>query len=267
MLIENIVDVFNLFPYGILSGIIMSIVCPFIGVFVVCRKDSFITLTLSEVSIMGVALAFFLNASHYEISIPLTIIASLFILRLSNKKIPTHSIFAGIFILASALAVLIVSKSAHGLNEVKNLFYGDLTLINITDFMILLTFLSLVFFFFLFFFRNFLYTFLDRDYAFISGIFVEYWEFCYMFAIGIIVSVTSFTGGILLSFCLLVISPSLGLLICRKIEYVILISVFISIISILLGFVISYRLDLPVNQTICAILCSLLIILSLSFRK
>jgi len=265
---DKITEIFMLFPFGILSGIIMSLACPFIGLFVVCRRDSFIALTLSEVAILGVAVSFFFNMPPFDITMTLTIAASLFILRLSEKKIiPSDSVLSAIFIFSSAVAILIVSKSGHGLNEVKNLFYGDLTLINISDFIMLLIFIMLVLFFLIMFFRNFLYTFIDRDYALLSGIFVEYWEFCYMFALGVIIAVTSFTSGILLSFCLLVVSPSIGMFLSRKIKSMIFISVLVSVFSIIMGFIVAYHFDIPVNQTICTLLCSIFIILSIKEKK
>jgi ABC-type Mn2+/Zn2+ transport system permease subunit len=89
----------------------------------------------------------------------------------------------------------------------------------------------------------------------ISGIFVDYWEFCYMVALALIVSVSSFVGGVILSFCYIVVAPSIGLILAGEIKSVVFISVFFSICSTFLGFTIGYIFDMPVNQTICAILC------------
>ena len=82
----------NLFQYdfvvrGLIAGIIIAVVAPIIGIFLVLRRYSLIADTLSHVSLAGIALGLLLNINPLLTAIGATTLSSIAIekLRLSKK--------------------------------------------------------------------------------------------------------------------------------------------------------------------------------------
>ena len=116
---------------AILVGILIGICSAMLGVFLVLKKFSMIGDGLAHVSFATIAIALTLNASPLFVSIPVVIVASLFILRL-NEKTKLHG-DAAIGLVSSfsvALGVLIVSVS-DGFNvDLFSFLFGSILLID-----------------------------------------------------------------------------------------------------------------------------------------
>src|SRR5947207_8613782 len=95
---------------GLEAGIIISLIAPFIGIFLVLRRYSLIADTLSHVSLAGIALGLLLGINPIIAALGATILASLGIEKLrTSKKIYSESALA-IFLSGSlALAIVLLS--------------------------------------------------------------------------------------------------------------------------------------------------------------
>ncbi len=80
----------------------------------------------------------------------------------------------------------------------------------------------------------------------------------YFFALGLAVSAASKVAGALLVFCYLVVAPSTGLLLSRKLWGVLMISAIAAVGATMGGLYVSFSRDLPTNQTIAASSCVVL---------
>src|ERR1043166_5422112 len=81
----------DLFQYGFVvrgieAGVIVAVIAPLIGIFLVLRRYSLIADTLAHVSLAGVALGFLLNVSPILTALGVTVISSLGIEKLRNTK-------------------------------------------------------------------------------------------------------------------------------------------------------------------------------------
>ena len=253
-------NVFHSFPDAIGAGIILAVACSFLGIFVVLKRLVFIGATLSEVAACGIAASFFFRINPFLGAMALTLAAvSLLAFHTAEERIPRDSVMAAVFIMSASLAVLFVSKSSSGLDEVHSLLYGDLIITSAEDLKVLsLTVIPLVVLAALFF-RPMVYTFLDRDAAKVLGIRTRWWELIFYYILGIVVSAASKLGGMLLIFCYLAISPMIGLILSQRLWKAILIAMTAAIMATLIGFYFSYTNDLPTNQTIIVTNCAMLI--------
>ncbi|HLD50606.1 MAG TPA: metal ABC transporter permease [bacterium] len=244
-------QLFHSFPYAVGAGVILALACSFLGVLVVLNRLVFIGATLSEVAACGIAASLFYQIHPFWGALLLTLAAvSLLAFYSSEERLPHDSIMAAVFILTSSLAILFVSKSAFGLEEVRALLYGDLIITSAEDFKILsLAVIPPVLLTGLFL-RPVVYTFLDRDAAKVLGIKTRLWELCFYYTLGIVVSAASKLGGMLLIFCYLVISPMIGLMLSKRLWKAMLIAAATALFSTFIGFHFSYVEDLPTNQAI-----------------
>ena len=255
---------FENFPYAIAAGLLIAAACSFLGVLVVLKRLVFIGATLSEVATCGIAASFFFHINPFLGAVALTLAAvSLLAFYSSEERVPRDSILAALFIFTSSLAILFVSKSAFGLDEVRSLLYGDLIVTSAEDFKILtITVIPPVLLAGLFL-RPIVYTFLDRDAAKVLGIQTRLWELCFYYVLGIVVSAASKLGGTLLIFCYLVISPMIGLILSKRLWKAVLIAMAAAVLSTLIGFHLSYAQDFPSNQAIIVTNCLILILAAL----
>jgi len=255
-------EMLHLFPVAICAGLVIAVCCSFLGTLVVLKRLVFIGATLSQVAACGIAAAFFYRFNPFWGAVAFNL-AAVTILALSSDeiRIPRDAVMAFLFIVASGLSVLFVSKSANGLDEVHSLLYGDLILTSASDFKLLLMILVPLFLLVLAFLRPIVYTFADREESIVLGVKVRLWELVFYYALGIVVSAASKLGGLALVFCYLVV-PAIGsLLLCNRLRTALVVSVFLGVLFTLLGFDISYRHDLPTNQVIVAVSCLILAII------
>lgn len=246
-------EMFHAFPNALWGGLVIAVCCSFFGTLVVLKRLVFIGATLSQAAACGIAAAFFYHVHPFLGAVAFNL-AAVTLLAFSSEeaRVPRDAVMAALFILTSSLAVLFVSKSADGLEEVQSLMYGDLLLTSAQDLKILLIILAPFSLGILVFFRPIVYTFVDREEAKTLGIKVRFWELFFYYILGIVVSAASKLGGMLLVFCFLVIPPLTGLLMSNRLRGAILISIAAAIFAMLSGFFISYVYDLPTNQVIVA---------------
>lgn len=253
--LREIVDVF---PAAVGAAVLISLACSFLGNLVVLKRMVFIGAVLSESAACGIAAAFFFHFDPVLGAVMLNLSVVTLLAFTHEERLPLDAVLAALFILSASLGMLLVSKSAVGLEEVKSLLYGDILITSARDLKILSLILIPVTGIVLLFIRPITYTFVDRDEAKVLGMRVRLWELVFYYALGIAVSAASKLGGMLLVFCYLVIPPMTGLLLSGRLRNVILISAFTALVSTLLGFYFSYIYDLPANQMIALIACAIL---------
>jgi ABC-type Mn2+/Zn2+ transport system permease subunit len=256
MMTDDFKTVFLLFPHALAAGVVISITCATLGVFTILKRVVFVGITLSEVAACGIALGMAYHMKPFLGAISLTLLAvTLLSFPFESHRIPRDAVLGVIFVFTSALAVLVVSKSGFGLHEVKALLYGDLILTSNEDLALILGVLVPVLIYCIAFIRPTLYTFLDREYAKTIGIRVALWELMYFFALGMTVSAASKVAGAILIFCFLVVTPSAGLLLAKRMRWVMLIAILGGLFSTISGMYWSFRADIPTNQAISVIAC------------
>jgi ABC-type Mn2+/Zn2+ transport system permease subunit len=255
-MIDDFKTVFILFPHAVATGVVISVTCSALGVFTILKRVVFVGITLSEVAACGIALGMAYHMKPFVGAVSLTVLAvALLSLPFESHRIPRDAVLGVIFVFTSALAVLVVSKSGFGLHEVKALLYGDLILTSTEDLYLILGVLVPVLIYLIAFIRPTLYTFLDREYAKTIGIRVARWELMYFLALGLTVSAASKVAGAILIFCFLVVTPTAGLLLARRMKWVMLIAVLGGLFSTFSGIYWSFIADIPTNQAISVIAC------------
>jgi zinc transport system permease protein len=263
-LLQDAVSFTTLFPEAVLCGTVMAAVCSAFGVFVVLKRIVFISIALSEAATCGLAIALVFHFSPLAGSALVTG-AVVFLLTLPEKRqhLPKDVVLGTVFLLASSASVLLVAQSGFGLEEIKAMLYGDLIVSSPRDRWVLLLTGVPSLAVLLLLIRPVLYSFLDREAAYVMGIRCWFWEGLFFFLLGLVVSGASKSGGALLVFCLLVVVPATALLLARRLWSVIAISVALGVLTTWAGLLTAYSADLPSNPTIIGISCLMLMSVAL----
>ncbi|MBE6728807.1 MAG: metal ABC transporter permease [Ruminococcaceae bacterium] len=248
-------DFFELFTYSfmlraLVVGTLISLCSALLGVSLVLKKYSMIGDGLSHVGFGALAISAALNLSPLAVSIPIVIIASILLLKVSsNKKLKGDSAIAVISTSALAIGVIIVSVSGTN-TDLNNYMFGSILSLSSTDTVMGIAVSVIVtLMFILFYHRIFAVTF-DEEFAVATGTNVGLFNIL----IAILTSVTVVIGmrimGTLLVSSLIIFPPLSAIRLCDTFKVVTIASAIISVISFILGLTLSYILSFPTGATV-----------------
>jgi len=259
----------ELFQYGFMvrafwAGLIVAVIAPLIGSFLVVRKLSLIADTLSHVALTGVAIGLLVGVNPLFATIICTITTAYIIEELrSNERISSESVLAMILPGGLAMALILISI-ANGFNtSLMAYLFGSITAVTQQDVWIIFGLGIGIVTIFLIFYREFMYTSFDEESARTSGIPVKIINHIFMILIALTVSVAMKVVGALLIGALMVIPVISAMQIVKGFKKSIFVSVIIAFISVVTGLIVSYYANLPAGATIVMTSISLFALISL----
>lgn len=253
----------DIFQYGFIvrgfeAGIIIAIISPLIGIFLVLRRYSLIADTLSHISLAGIAIGLLLGLNPVLSAILVALISSTFIERLRiSKKVYGESALALFLSGSLAVAVVIISLT-HGFNvDLFNYLFGSIVTVRSTEVMLvgiigILTIVLLTVFYRQLFFVTF-----DEEAAQVAGIPTRFINLLLIILAALTVSISIPIVGILLISALIVIPVITALQLHKSFKKTILLAEIFSLFSVIVGILISFYLNLSTGGTI--VIISLLI--------
>ncbi len=257
----------ELLSYGfmrnaLLAATAISIFSPLLGVFLVLRRQSLMSDTLSHVSLAGVAFGVLLGLSPTVTTLIVVVLASVFLeyLRVIYKnymEIATAILMsAG---LAIALFVLNLSKGATNISLDQYLFGSIITISMAQVFMLFVMAAVVLIGFFLFFRPLYVMTF-DEDTAFVDGLPVKIISILFNIITGIAIALMIPAAGALLVSAIMVLPASIGMRIGKSFKSVLIWSIVTSLIGLNAGIIASYYLNAPASAAITLILIVLFLL-------
>ncbi len=243
---------------GLEAGILIAIIAPLIGIFLVLRRYSLIADTLSHVSLAGVAIGLLAGINPIITALATSGAAALAIEKLRSSKKVYGETALSIFLSGGlALAVVLISL-AHGFNV--NLFsylFGSIVTVKQSDVM-LIAVLGLVIIVLLFsFYKELVYISFDEEAAKVSGIPVKAINFIFILLAAMTVALAIPIVGILLISALIVIPVVTALQLKKSFSTTLWYAEGFSIFSVVSGILLSYYFDLSPGGTIVLITLAL----------
>lgn len=245
-------------------GICISLCASLLGVSMVLKKHSMIGDGLSHVGFASVAIGAAIGWAPLAFAIPVVMVASFFILKLSERS-KIHGDSAIALIASSSLAIGYIVIHSSGANfDVETYLYGSILGINKAE-LIISVVLSLVviLLFALSYNRIFSLTF-DEQFSRSTGIKTGIYNALISALCSITVVLGMKTMGALLISSLIIFPTISARQIFKTYKSVVIASACISVVSFIIGLCISYYVDTPVGSMIVvvnlAVLISLMII-------
>lgn len=246
----------NLFQYdfivkGLIAGIIIAIIAPVIGIFLVLRRYSLIADTLSHVSLAGVAIGLLFKINPLFTAIGATVASSAVIEKLrSSKKVYGESALALFLSGSLALAVVLIGLS-HGFNSTLfNYLFGSVVTVNVSDIVTVLVLSLIVLVTISTFYKELVYIAFDEESAQVSGIKVKLINMIFIILSAVTISLAIPIVGILLISALIVVPVITALQFKKSFIPTIFIAQIISIFAVILGIIISFYFNLAPGGTI-----------------
>ena len=264
-MILSVFDMFNyqFIVYALIVGISISICASLLGVTMVLKKNSMIGDGLSHVAFGAMAIAVSLNWAPILFSMPIVILSSFLILKLTEKS-KIHGDSAIALIASSSLAIGYIVIHSTGTNiDIESYLYGSIYGITTIE-MILSVSISffVILIFVLFYNRIFAITF-DENFLKSTGSRTG----VYNIIISILCSITvvlgmKLTGALLISS--LIIFPTISARqVFKTYKSVVIGSVVISVLCFLTGIIINWYVDWPIGSTIVVVNLIVLLVMVL----
>ena len=125
----------------LLACLILSVTLVYLGIHVLSRKVIFVDLALAQIAALGATYATVLgyDANLSTDSLPVALFSLAFtfvgaglfaIARMRKEKVPQEAFIGIVYAAASAAAILILSKSPTGGEELKHMLVGDILLVS-----------------------------------------------------------------------------------------------------------------------------------------
>lgn len=259
-------DVFNysFIIRGFEAGIIIAIIAPLIGIFLVLRRYSLIADTLSHVSLAGVAIGLLAKLNPLITAIVAAVISSIVIERLRiSKRIFGESALA-IFLSGSLAVAIVLISLAHGFSVgLFNYLFGSITTVKQTDVFIIAALGVLVIGAIIAFYKELVYVTVDEEAAKVSGIPTKGINILLIILAALTVSLAIPIVGVLLIAALVVIPIVTALQMKKSFKQTIFIAEIISVFSVISGIITAFYLDLSPGGTIVLITIGIFIITTL----
>jgi len=249
-------EIFEYLQYGfiqraLLCGSFIALLCSTLGVLLVLRRFSLIGDGLAHVTFGTVALGLFLRIYPLYISLPVVMLSSLGILKLTQRARLFGDAAIGIVSSVGIAGGVILASVAGGFNvDLFSYLFGNILAIGreemVLSVALSIAVLSVVF---LFFHDIFSMTF-DEEFARVSGIATERINSILVLLTAITVVLSMNVVGIMLISALLILPAVTALQLARGFRTAMLISACAALASVVGGIVVSLALNLPTGATI-----------------
>jgi zinc transport system permease protein len=240
---------------AMLAGIVVSIIAPLIGFFLVVRRFSLLVDTLAHISLIGIAGGLLVNTSPLMGAVVASALAGIGMEKLrQNKRLFSESIMA-IFLSGSLALTLVLFSLGSGLGvSILNYLFGNITTVSNGE-LWAITGVGLVVLLTVALYRKKLFLIsYDEELAKVNGMNTSLYNYLLMALVGITVALSIRVVGALLIGALVVIPVVSAIQLGFGFGKTMIMSVIISLVSVIIGIYSSFYLDLPSSATIVVIL-------------
>lgn len=242
----------------------------YLGLHVVQRGIIFIDIAMAQMASLGICVAVLIgyepdHVMSYVIALAVTLIgAAIFSFTgKRNSSVPQEAIIGIAYVVAAAAAILLLSRSAHGNEEIRNMLVGDITVVSSTEVWKCFAVFVLVGAVHFLLRRSFLLVSFQREEAYQRGWRVRWWDFLFYATFGVVVTVFVRVAGVLLVFSYLIVPAVCAVNLARSVTARLLSGWIISLIGGIGGVIASFYLDLPSGAAIVCTFGVLLLLVSI----
>jgi len=227
---------------ALISGIAISISCPLIGLFLILKRFSLFGDAMSHVAFGGIALGLFLKSNPIWVSLIVSIIGALAIIKLnSSKRIYSDSSISVLLSLGLAMGLVLISLSGGFSIDITSYLFGSILLVNIEETVSTVLLSVIVIAFVILYYKKLIYLVFNEEQALVNGINTVVLNILFITLATIAIVMSIRLIGVLMVSSLLIIPNVSSLLLGYGFKKTILFSICFSLISVILGIILAYE--------------------------
>lgn len=250
-----------------LAALVLAGIHAYLGFHIVRRGVLFVDLALAQMAALGVAVAVAIGREHdeagsYLLALGMTFVgAALFAwLRGRAQRAPLEAFIGIVFATAQALVFLVLERSPHGLEHLKETLVGSLYTVDPAHLARVAVLYAVIAAIHWFLRKPFFEITQDPDGARARGRRVFWWDFLFYATFGFVVTSSVQIAGVLLVFGYLVIPAVSGVMAAKGTARALLVGWAFALVASVVGLLASVSLDLPAAPSILVTLTALLVL-------
>ena len=239
---------------ALIVGLLISICAALVGVSLVLRKNSMIGDGLSHTTFGAFAIATVLNITPLWFAIPVVIVTSFCILKLSNSKKANGDALIAL-LSASSLAIGVMAISlTKGVNiDLNSYLFGSILSIGWDDVWLSLALAIAVILLYIFAHNRIFAITFDEDFAKAIGIKTNIYDAIFAIICSLVIVLGMRLLGALLISSLIIFPTLIAMQFSKSFGRVVIYSVLISVINFILGLTVSYLIASPTGATVVVV--------------
>ncbi|MDX1950852.1 MAG: metal ABC transporter permease [Verrucomicrobiota bacterium] len=264
-------------------SVLVGLISPILGIFLVLRRLIFLGIALPQVSSTGIAFALALHilAGHdspihdaseqtmaFVGSLSFTLVAVIVLAVMERRgRGLVEGRLGTLYVVATALSVLMLAKCPQAERGWLNLLKGELVALSLRDLVTTSIAFVIVCSVLFLFGRILLLVSYDREMAITLGKRPLVWDLVLYLLLGTTISVSVLSVGPMIAFGFLIIPPLTAHRIASSMKQLFLLSSLIGGLSAIVGFWIAYHFDLPVGPTDISFLAAIYLVTVIFTRR
>ncbi len=266
---------FEFLQNAFLAGILIGIIAPLLGVFIVVRRQALIADALSHITLAGIAASlllgkyftFWQGVNPVYMGMGFSAAGSLFIEQL--RKVYKHFEELAIPITLSGgigLGVVFLSLADGFNSDLFNYLFGSVIAISRSDLMAVAVITVIVVLVVILLYKELFFLSFDEEQAIVSGIRGKWIHFIFILLVAFVIAVSMQIVGVLLVSALMTLPVAASIRIARGFKQTIGFSIIFGEVAVLGGLVLAYYLDIAPGGTI-VLLSALILVAVLLFKR
>jgi zinc/manganese transport system permease protein len=254
------------------ASLILAGIHAYLGVHVVERGVIFVDLSLAQIAALGATIALLMPFSNgdphapfvYWISLAFTFMGAFVFSTIRSKRgrIPQEAIIGICYAVASAAAILAMSKATSESEHLKDMLVGNILAVSWAEVAKTAALYGAIGVFHFIFRHKFLAISMNHAKAEESGLNVKFWDFLFYASFGFVVTSSVSIAGVLLVFSYLIVPSVAAMLYADTIGKRLAIGWTMGTVVSALGVFLSLKADLPTGATIVCTFGLVLIIMA-----
>ena len=264
---------YDFLRYTFLTGILIGIISPLLGTFIVVRRLSLIADSLSHVTLAGIAFGLMMEKLLLITFSPLysgmafSVIGSIGIEKLRSVY-KNYQELAIPIILSTGVGLSVIFISvANGFNtDLFGYLFGSVSAVSQNDFLLIFSIFIIVVGIITIFYKELFTLSFDEEHATISGIHTKRIHLLFIVLTSLVIAASIRIVGVLLVSALMTLPVAAAMRISKGFKQMMLLSILFGEISVIIGIVSGYYLSIPPGGTIVMIAVTILL-LSIGYKR
>ncbi|CDQ39142.1 MULTISPECIES: metal ABC transporter permease [Virgibacillus] len=248
------------------TGILIGIIAPLLGTFIVVRRLSLIADALSHVTLAGIAFGLLLEKKFAIMLSPLysgmafSVLGSILIERLRGLYKAYQEIAIPIILSGGVGLSVIFISLADGFNtELFNYLFGSVSAVSQNDFYTIAGISIFIIIIIGLFFKELFTLSFDEEHAKIAGLHAKYIHLLFIVLTALVIAASIRIVGVLLVSALMTLPVAASMRIAKGFKQMLVLSIVFGELAVIIGLISGYYLSIPPGGTI--VMVSILILL------
>ena len=256
-----------MFFYGfmqraLITAVLMAVLAPLLGLFLILRRQSLMADTLSHVSLAGVALGLFVNLNPTVTTLVVVILATILI-EYITRAYQTYAEVAIAIIMAAGLAVALTLMSLDrgtSAMSVDQYLFGSIVAISNQQVLLLVVLMVIVVGAYVLFHRPMYVLTFSPATARAEGLPVQFMSLVFNALTGVTIAVIMPIAGALLVSAVMILPAAIAMRVARRFNTVVLAGIGIGMVGTVGGLVCSYDFNTPPGAAITLLLVAIFLL-------